>query len=150
LATILLINPNSSAPITRSMDACIADLKAHTRHQLESIELAKSPPGIETDDHVTAAIPNILEAIAARPALLDLRGMAAPSLAPPPHIREAVHARTRAVRSRRMSLRRSSLPMRPFGHVSAGIERGRRQVGQSDFLSTAPPGQAREPIGQIA
>jgi Asp/Glu/hydantoin racemase len=63
VASILLINPNSSAPITRSMEACVGDLKTRTTHRVTAIELAKSPPGIETDAHVAAVIPNILEAV---------------------------------------------------------------------------------------
>jgi Asp/Glu/hydantoin racemase len=68
VGSILLINPNSSAPITRSMEACIGDLRARTSHTVTAIELAKSPPGIETDAHVEAAIPNILEVVEASPA----------------------------------------------------------------------------------
>jgi Asp/Glu/hydantoin racemase len=50
------------------MRASIAGLEARTSHQVTAIELAKSPPGIETDADVEAVIPNILETVAATPA----------------------------------------------------------------------------------
>jgi Asp/Glu/hydantoin racemase len=65
LADILVINPNSSVSVTRSMQACLAPVRAATRHQLTCTELAKSPPGIESDEHVVEVIPHIIEAIAA-------------------------------------------------------------------------------------
>jgi allantoin racemase len=63
MAKVLLINPNSSKSVTRSMEACLAPVKAATAHEIECIELAKSPPGIETDAHVSAVIPNVIEAV---------------------------------------------------------------------------------------
>ena len=63
MSTILVINPNSSVSVTQSMQACLAPLKASTAHNIECIELAKSPPGIETDAHVAEVIPNILDAV---------------------------------------------------------------------------------------
>lgn len=65
MSQILVINPNSSASVTRSMEACLAPLKTATRHRIDCIELQKSPPGIETDAHVAQVIPNILEAVSA-------------------------------------------------------------------------------------
>ncbi|MCD2173588.1 aspartate/glutamate racemase family protein [Rhizobium sp. C4] len=64
MSKILVINPNSSVSVTRSMEACLAPVRAATRHEILCTELAKSPPGIETDDHVAQVIPNILEAVA--------------------------------------------------------------------------------------
>lgn len=63
MSDILVINPNSSVSVTRSMEACLGPVRAVTSHRIECIELAKSPPGIETDDHVSAVIPNIIEAV---------------------------------------------------------------------------------------
>ena len=63
MSTILVINPNSSVSVTHSMQACLAPLKASTTHNIECIELPKSPPGIETDTHVAEVIPNILDAV---------------------------------------------------------------------------------------
>jgi Asp/Glu/hydantoin racemase len=62
---ILVINPNSSRAVTQSMQACLAIVKANTHHTIECIELAKSPKGIETDEHVALAAPNVVEAISA-------------------------------------------------------------------------------------
>ena len=45
------------------MEACIGELKTRTAHTVTAIELDKSPPGIETDEHVAAVIPNIIEAV---------------------------------------------------------------------------------------
>jgi Asp/Glu/hydantoin racemase len=64
LAKILVINPNSSVSVTRSMQGCLGPVIAATRHAIECTELAKSPPGIETDDHVAQVIPNLQEAVA--------------------------------------------------------------------------------------
>lgn len=47
------------------MEACLDIVTAHSRHTVNCIELAKSPPGIETDEHVAMVIPNVLEAVAA-------------------------------------------------------------------------------------
>lgn len=68
MAEILIINPNSSISVTRSMEACLAPVRAASRHRLTCTELAKSPPGIESDDHVVEVIPHIIEAITAHPA----------------------------------------------------------------------------------
>jgi allantoin racemase len=65
LAEILVINPNSSKSVTRSMAACLEPVQATTQHRIDCIELAKSPPGIETDAHVSAVIPNVVEAVTA-------------------------------------------------------------------------------------
>lgn len=65
MSHILVINPNSSASVTRSMEACLDPVIEATDHLIECVELAKSPPGIETDAHVEQVIPNILEAVAA-------------------------------------------------------------------------------------
>lgn len=63
VSDILVINPNSSTSVTRSMEACLGPVRASTSHSINCIELAKSPPGIETDDHVAAVVPNIIEAV---------------------------------------------------------------------------------------
>lgn len=47
------------------MEACLGPVRAATRHDIACVELPKSPPGIETDDHVAEVIPNIVEAVAA-------------------------------------------------------------------------------------
>lgn len=63
LSKILVINPNSSVSVTRSMEACLGLVGAATRHDIRCTELAKSPAGIETDAHVAQVIPNIIEAV---------------------------------------------------------------------------------------
>lgn len=65
MADILVINPNSSKSVTRSMEACLAPIRGSTQHRIHCIELAKSPPGIETDAHVSAVVPNVIEAATA-------------------------------------------------------------------------------------
>ncbi|HEY0124283.1 MAG TPA: aspartate/glutamate racemase family protein [Rhizobium sp.] len=65
MSQILVVNPNSSVSVTQSMEACLEPVRVASSHQIECIELAKSPPGIETDDHVAAVIPNIIEAVSA-------------------------------------------------------------------------------------
>lgn len=64
MASILVINPNSSPSVTRSMEGCLGIVTSRTDHDVRCIELPKSPPGIETDDHVAMVVPNILEKIA--------------------------------------------------------------------------------------
>jgi Asp/Glu/hydantoin racemase len=45
------------------MEACLDVVKAATRHTIHCIELPRSPPGIETDEHVEMAIPHLLDAV---------------------------------------------------------------------------------------
>ncbi|WP_245290335.1 aspartate/glutamate racemase family protein [Shinella sp. DD12] len=59
---ILVINPNSSTAVTRSMAACLEPL-LDQRHAIRCVELSKSPPGIETDAHVAEVIPHLVEAV---------------------------------------------------------------------------------------
>lgn len=61
MGNILVINPNSSKAVTQSMEACLEPL-FDRRHAIRCIELAKSPPGIETDEHVDDVIPYLVEA----------------------------------------------------------------------------------------
>lgn len=65
MARILVINPNSSVSVTRSMAGCLGPVIAATRHAIECTELATSPPGIETDAHVSQVIPGLVEAVSA-------------------------------------------------------------------------------------
>jgi Asp/Glu/hydantoin racemase len=63
VAEILVINPNSSVSVTKSMEECLDVVEGSTQHAITCIELAKGPPGIETDEHVAQVIPHVLEAI---------------------------------------------------------------------------------------
>ncbi len=47
------------------MEACLGVVRNVTQHDIKCTELAKSPPGIETDAHVALVVPNILEGVAA-------------------------------------------------------------------------------------
>lgn len=62
MGNILVINPNSSKAVTRSMETCLGPF-VDRRHVLRCIELAKSPPGIETDRHVEDVVPHLIEAV---------------------------------------------------------------------------------------
>ncbi|WP_175860329.1 aspartate/glutamate racemase family protein [Burkholderia cepacia] len=62
MSEILVINPNSSTSVTRSMENCLAAVREASAHTIRCIELPKSPPGIETDEHVALVVPNLLEA----------------------------------------------------------------------------------------
>jgi Asp/Glu/hydantoin racemase len=68
VSDILVINPNSSVSVTRSMEACLGPVLAASRHNIACVELAKSPPGIETDAHVDEVVPHILEVVRTSPA----------------------------------------------------------------------------------
>lgn len=63
MASILVINPNSSSSVTQSMHDCLSVVTDSSRHDITLTDLAKSPPGIETDAHVEMVVPNIIERI---------------------------------------------------------------------------------------
>ncbi|TGR65722.1 hydantoin racemase [bacterium M00.F.Ca.ET.194.01.1.1] len=65
MSEILIINPNSSKAVTQSMEACLEPIRVGASHEIRCVELAKSPSGIESDDHVVQVIPNIIEAVSA-------------------------------------------------------------------------------------
>jgi Asp/Glu/hydantoin racemase len=65
MSEILVINPNSSVSVTQSMESCLGSIRVSSRHAIRCVELAKSPPGIETDEHVAMVVPNLLEAATA-------------------------------------------------------------------------------------
>ncbi|MBF9035292.1 hydantoin racemase [Rhodobacterales bacterium HKCCE2091] len=56
---IIALNPNSSTEVTALMDACLAPLRAVTRHEIVCTELPDAPIGIETDDHVRDVAPMV-------------------------------------------------------------------------------------------
>lgn len=61
MAKILVINPNSSKAVTRSMEACL-QVFSPSRHEIRCIELEAAPPGIETDAHVAEVVPLLVDA----------------------------------------------------------------------------------------
>lgn len=69
MAQILVINPNSSKAVTRSMEACLAPFDGNG-HDIRCVELEGAPIGIETDDHVAEVVPLLVKAI--RSATADL------------------------------------------------------------------------------
>ena len=62
MAEILVINPNSSKAITRSMEGCLEVFEGNG-HRIRCVELDDAPPGIETDEHVSEVIPLLLDAV---------------------------------------------------------------------------------------
>jgi len=53
---ILVINPNSSEIVTRTMDEGIAPLRIPGGPEIECVTLAEGPPGIETQQHADSVI----------------------------------------------------------------------------------------------
>ncbi|MBF9031064.1 hydantoin racemase [Rhodobacterales bacterium HKCCE3408] len=56
---IIALNPNSSKAVTASMAACLAPLRAATRHEIACTELPDAPIGIESDDDVATVSPMV-------------------------------------------------------------------------------------------
>lgn len=68
MADILVVNPNSSKAVTRSMTECLAPVIASTAHRIRCIEISDAPEGIETDDHVRTVAPLVLKTVSEREA----------------------------------------------------------------------------------
>ncbi|WP_262027426.1 aspartate/glutamate racemase family protein [Microvirga sp. Mcv34] len=62
MAEILVINPNSSTAVTRSMERCLGPFDGNG-HRIRCVELGDAPPGIETDEHVSQVIPLLLDTV---------------------------------------------------------------------------------------
>lgn len=62
MGNILVINPNSSQRVTQSMSACLGVFDGFSAHKIICTELAASPAGIETDEHVRQVVPHLVEA----------------------------------------------------------------------------------------
>lgn len=65
MSEILVINPNSSVSVTQSMERCLDPVIEATYHTIHCVEISTSPPGIETDAHVQAVIPSLMDRVAA-------------------------------------------------------------------------------------
>jgi Asp/Glu/hydantoin racemase len=52
MRSILVINPNSTEAITRSLDGALDGLRATDRPKIVCVTLAEGPPGIETDEDI--------------------------------------------------------------------------------------------------
>lgn len=68
MGDILVINPNSSVAMTKSMDACLGIVRDGAHHRITCSTLAKSPALISSDEDVAEVIPHILEEIGSRQA----------------------------------------------------------------------------------
>lgn len=56
MARILVINPNSSANVTASMDRGLDPVREVASMAIESVTLAEGPPGIETQEHIESVV----------------------------------------------------------------------------------------------
>lgn len=59
MSRILVLNPNSSAAITESISACLAQQRQLTRHEICCADLPGAPAGIETDADVAQVVPMV-------------------------------------------------------------------------------------------
>jgi Asp/Glu/hydantoin racemase len=60
---ILVINPNSTAAVTRGIDDACAPLRISGGPAIECLTLKEGPPGIETQQHVDGVIPHLLRVV---------------------------------------------------------------------------------------
>jgi len=63
MASILVLNPNSSQTMTQTIDRSLDDLRRQTGHRLTCRTNPSGPEGIETDAHVAEVIPAVLHTI---------------------------------------------------------------------------------------
>jgi allantoin racemase len=56
MTRILVLNPNSSAGVTASMDAALAPTRLPGGPEIVCATLAEGPPGIETQEHVESVV----------------------------------------------------------------------------------------------
>ena len=62
---ILVINPNSTEAVTRSMDAALDPLRSAGGPEIKSVTLTEGPPGIQTQRDVDFVVPHLCKRIAA-------------------------------------------------------------------------------------
>jgi Asp/Glu/hydantoin racemase len=60
---ILVINPNSSEPVTRGIDEACEPLRLAGGPAIECVTLAQGPPGIQTQQHVDGVVQPLLQLI---------------------------------------------------------------------------------------
>ncbi len=68
MTRILVLNPNSSADVTRSMDAALGCLRLPGGAEIICATLAEGPPGIETQEHVESVVLPIARYFESHPA----------------------------------------------------------------------------------
>ena len=60
---ILVINPNSTAAVTRGIDEACAPLRMQGGPAIECMTLKEGPPGIETQQHVDGVVPHLTRVV---------------------------------------------------------------------------------------
>ncbi len=65
MTQILVINPNSTEAVTRSMDAALDPLRTPGGPEIRSVTLAEGPPGIQSQRDVDFVVPHLCRRIAA-------------------------------------------------------------------------------------
>ena len=60
---ILVINPNSTAAVTRGIDEACAPLRMQGGPAIECMTLKEGPPGIESQQHVDGVIPHLTRVV---------------------------------------------------------------------------------------
>src|SRR5258708_36018937 len=65
MSQILVINPNSTEAVTRSMDAALEPLRLPGGPEIKSVTLAEGPPGIQSQRDVDFVVPHLCRHIAA-------------------------------------------------------------------------------------
>ena len=63
---VLVINPNSSAAVTRGMDDACDRLRIAGGPAIECVTLEEGPPGIETQEHVEAVVAPLMRMVSTR------------------------------------------------------------------------------------
>ena len=61
---IIVINPNSTQAVTDGIDEAVEPLRMHGGPPIECWTLAEGPPGIETQEHIDAAVAPVCNLIA--------------------------------------------------------------------------------------
>ncbi|HEY0275035.1 MAG TPA: aspartate/glutamate racemase family protein [Paenirhodobacter sp.] len=65
---IAVLNPNSTAAVTASMQRCLSTLAADSAHEISCFTLSAAPAGIETDDDVACVAPMVEDFVRTHPA----------------------------------------------------------------------------------
>lgn len=65
---ILVINPNSSASVTKAIDNGLDELRPNLKYEVVSTTLAEGPPGIETQAHIEGVVQPTVKLMQSQPA----------------------------------------------------------------------------------